>query len=159
MAPSSADRAQVAGAEGTQGFPGGSAVKNPPANAGEAREAVSIPGSGSFPPPWRRKWQLTPVLLPGKSHGQRSLEGCVHGVAKSWTRLSMHGKDTQGDAKTLHRGLRTYPLLLSPSQLQVSVDPLLNLICQPHSKDLILILPDYSSSSGGFFFSFKSSQN
>ena len=23
---------------------------------------------------WRRKWQPTPVLLPGKSHGQRSLE-------------------------------------------------------------------------------------
>ena len=22
--------------------------------------------------PWRRKWQLTPVFLPGKSHGQRS---------------------------------------------------------------------------------------
>ena len=26
--------------------------------------------------PWRRKWQPTPVLLPGKSHGQRSLVGC-----------------------------------------------------------------------------------
>ena len=26
--------------------------------------------------PWRRKWQSTPVLLPGKSHGQRSLVGC-----------------------------------------------------------------------------------
>ena len=26
--------------------------------------------------PWRRAWQPTPVLLPGKSHGQRSLEGC-----------------------------------------------------------------------------------
>ena len=25
--------------------------------------------------PWRRKWQTTPVLLPGKSHGQRSLVG------------------------------------------------------------------------------------
>ena len=25
--------------------------------------------------PWRRKWQFTPVLLPGKSHGQRSLVG------------------------------------------------------------------------------------
>ena len=25
--------------------------------------------------PWRRKWQPTPVLLPGKSHEQRSLEG------------------------------------------------------------------------------------
>ena len=24
---------------------------------------------------WRRKWQLTPVLLPGKSHGRRSLVG------------------------------------------------------------------------------------
>ena len=25
--------------------------------------------------PWRRKWQLTPVFLPGKPHGQRSLVG------------------------------------------------------------------------------------
>ena len=25
--------------------------------------------------PWRRKWQSTPVLLPGKSYGQRSLVG------------------------------------------------------------------------------------
>ena len=24
---------------------------------------------------WRREWQLTPVLLPGESHGQRSLVG------------------------------------------------------------------------------------
>ena len=25
---------------------------------------------------WRRKWQPTPVLLPGESHGQRGLVGC-----------------------------------------------------------------------------------
>ena len=25
---------------------------------------------------WRRQWQPTPVPLPGKSHGQRSLVGC-----------------------------------------------------------------------------------
>ena len=25
--------------------------------------------------PWRREWLPTPVLLPGKSHGQRSLAG------------------------------------------------------------------------------------
>ena len=25
--------------------------------------------------PWRRKWQPTPVLLPGKSHGQKNLAG------------------------------------------------------------------------------------
>ena len=40
--------------------------------------------------PWRRKWQPTPVLLPGESHGQRSLVGYNHwhGVAKSQTQLS-----------------------------------------------------------------------
>ena len=41
--------------------------------------------------PWRRKWQLAPVFLLGKSHGQRSLGGAtVHGVAKSWTQLSAY---------------------------------------------------------------------
>jgi len=25
--------------------------------------------------PWKRKWQSTPVFLPGESHGQRSLAG------------------------------------------------------------------------------------
>ena len=29
--------------------------------------------------PWRRQWQPTPGLLPGKSHGQRSLAGCRPG--------------------------------------------------------------------------------
>ena len=52
------------------GFLAGSVVKNLPANAGYSG---SIPGSGRFP--WRRKWQPTPVFLPGKSHGQRSLAG------------------------------------------------------------------------------------
>ena len=42
--------------------------------------------------PWElrrlRKWQPAPVFLPGKSQGQRSLVGYLHGVAKSQTRLS-----------------------------------------------------------------------
>ena len=46
-------------------------VKDPP--AGEVRDTGSIPGLGRFP--WRRKWQPTPVFLPGESHGQRSLVG------------------------------------------------------------------------------------
>ena len=33
--------------------------------------------------PWRRKWQPTPVFLPGQSHGHRSLVGDSHGVAKN----------------------------------------------------------------------------
>ena len=49
--------------------PGGSVVKNLPANAGDAG---SIPGLGIS---WRRTWQHTPVFLPGESHGQRSLVG------------------------------------------------------------------------------------
>ena len=38
--------------------------------------------------PWRRKWQPSPVFLPGKSHGQRSLVAIVHWVSKSQTPLS-----------------------------------------------------------------------
>ena len=33
--------------------------------------------------PWRRKWQLTPVFLPEKSHEQRNLEGYSPWAAKS----------------------------------------------------------------------------
>ena len=36
----------------------------------------------------RRLWHPIPVLLPGKSHGWRSLVGCSPWVAKSWTWLS-----------------------------------------------------------------------
>ena len=36
----------------------------------------------------RRQWHPTPVLLPGKSYGRRSLVGCILGVTKSQTRLS-----------------------------------------------------------------------
>ena len=52
-----------------EGFPGGSMVKNLPASA---RDLGSIPMSGRS---LRRKWQLTQVFSPGKSHTQRSLAG------------------------------------------------------------------------------------
>ena len=49
-------------------------VKNLPANARNPRDTVgSIAGLG--PSPWRRRWQLTPVFLPAKFHGRRSLVG------------------------------------------------------------------------------------
>jgi len=32
--------------------------------------------------PWRRAWQPTPVFLPGKSHGLRSLAATVHRIAR-----------------------------------------------------------------------------
>ena len=54
------------------GFPGGSVVKNPPANASFRGRGFS-PWAGKIP--WSRKWQPAPVCLPGKFHGQRSLAG------------------------------------------------------------------------------------
>ena len=40
--------------------------------------------------PWRRKWQPTSVLLPGKPMDSRAWWATVHGFAKSWTQLSTH---------------------------------------------------------------------
>ena len=92
-------------------FPVRPGVKNPPCNAGNVS---LIPGQGTsgsagkesacnavglqkhrFNPwvrkaPWRKKWQPTPVFLPGKPHGQRSLVGyIVHRVAKSQIQLKL----------------------------------------------------------------------
>ena len=46
-------------------------VKNPPATVG--KRCGFEPWVGKIP--WRKKWQPTPVLLPGEFPGQRSLEG------------------------------------------------------------------------------------
>ena len=32
--------------------------------------------------PWRRKWQPSPVFLPGKSYGQRAWQVTIHGVTE-----------------------------------------------------------------------------
>ena len=44
--------------------------------------------------PWRRKWQPTPVFLPGKSHGQGSLAGYSPRGRKGWdtTELGVAGR-------------------------------------------------------------------
>ena len=45
---------------------------------------------GAMKMPWRKKWQPTPVLLPGDSHGQRSLAGY-----SPWGRRVRHDGVTQ----------------------------------------------------------------
>ena len=65
------------------GLPGGLDGKEATRNAGDMG---LIPGSRRLP--WRRKWQPTPVFLPGESHGQRSLVGYSAWGAKSRTQLS-----------------------------------------------------------------------
>ena len=53
-----------------RGFPGGTSGKE---TACRWRRRGFDPWVRKFP--WRRKWLSTPVFLPGKSHGQRSLVG------------------------------------------------------------------------------------
>ena len=53
------------------GFPGGSVGKNPPTNAGDVEDLCLILGKIT----WKSKWKPTPVFLPGKFYGQRSLAG------------------------------------------------------------------------------------
>ena len=54
----------------SRGFPGGSDGKSVCLPCGRLR---FDPWVGKIP--WRRKWQPTPVLLPGKFHGRRSMVG------------------------------------------------------------------------------------
>ena len=56
-------------------------VKTPSASAGDIKRPGFDPWVKKIP--WRRKWQPTPVFLPGESLGQRSLAGYVHRVSKS----------------------------------------------------------------------------
>ena len=60
-------------------LPGGLGRKESTCNAGFNSWVRKIP--------WRKKWQPTPVFLPGKSHGQRSLAGYSSRGCRSQTQL------------------------------------------------------------------------
>ena len=60
-------------------FPMANQVKNPPAVQETQRHGFD---SRVRKIPWRRKWQPTPVFLPGKSHGQRGQGGYSSWVLK-----------------------------------------------------------------------------
>ena len=55
-----------------KGFPDGAVVRYLPTDAGDMRLRFN-PWVERIP--WRRKWQPTPVFLPGKFPGQRCLVG------------------------------------------------------------------------------------
>ena len=58
---------------GLMGFPRQCSVKEPSCQCRGHKRCGFDPWVGKVP--WRRKWQPSPVFLPGKSHGQRSLVG------------------------------------------------------------------------------------
>ena len=55
--------------------------------------------------PWRRKWQPTPVFLPGKSHGQRSLAGY-----SPWHHKELDMTKRLSNNNSLHKCPNTLPL-------------------------------------------------
>ena len=56
-----------------KGFPGGASGKEPAGQCRRCKGLGSDPWVGNIP--WKRKWLPTPLFLPGKLHGQRSLVG------------------------------------------------------------------------------------
>jgi len=76
FAPAGASRAVLVG-------------KNPPASIRRRYRRGFHPWVGKLP--WRRPWQLTPVFLPGESHGQKSLRGYSpwgQRVGHDWSNLA-----------------------------------------------------------------------
>ena len=88
------------------GFQGGASGKEPTCLCRRCTRRTFNPWVANIP--WRRAWKPTPVFLPGESHGQRSLVGTVHGVAKSDT--------TEGLINTAQPNYKVFILSHSASQ-------------------------------------------
>ena len=54
---------------------------------------------------WRRKWQPTPVFLPGESQGWGAWWAAVYGVAQSWTWLKPLSSSSSRQINKLPRWL------------------------------------------------------
>ena len=68
------------------GFPGGASGKEPACQCSRCRRHRFDPWVRKIP--CRRKWQPTPIFLPGESHGQRSLA-----KSRTWLKqLSRHAR-------------------------------------------------------------------
>ena len=68
---------------------------------------------------WRRKWQPTPVFLPGKSHGQRSLVGSPQGQKESDTTQQLDNNNR------MERWTADFPVVtqVSPQKDQAEIYP------------------------------------
>ena len=69
------------GSLNTVGFPGGTVVKNSPANAGDLRDVGLIPGSGRSP--GEGNGNPLPYSYLQNSMDRRAWRATVHGVTKS----------------------------------------------------------------------------
>ena len=90
---------QLAECMDVKGFPGGTGGKEPACQCRRHKTCRFDPWIGKIP--WRRKWQPTPIFLPGESHGQRSLVGYSpwgHKELDTTERLSTHAYTSQSES-------------------------------------------------------------
>ena len=95
------------------GFPGGTSGKEPTCQWKRHKGCWFDPWVGKIP--WRRKWQMISVFLPGEFHGQRSLTG-----------YSLWGHKTAGH----HLATNTFTLGDKVSQFALLPSPNLNEMTQ-----------------------------
>ena len=69
-------------------IPGGTSGKEPSCPCRRYKRLGFYPWFGKIP--WSRKWQTTPLFLPGKSHGQGSLTEDYHLCLLYCSAFSLH---------------------------------------------------------------------
>ena len=90
------------------GFRKGRGTKDQIANTGSSKKQESSRKTSTSALLWRRQWHPTLVLLPGKSHGRRSLVGCSpwgHEELDTTEQLHFHFSlscTREGNGKPLH---------------------------------------------------------
>ena len=86
---------------------------------------------------WRRKWQPTPVFLPGESQGRGTWWAAVYGVTQSRTRLKRHSSSSKVPPMALFFSHNIPATLIFPYQFE-------NLIVS--GSLLLLSLPSFPAS-------------
>ena len=130
-----------------KGFPGGSLLKKKNFTGQCRRRKFDL---WVRKIPWRRKWQPTPVFLPGESYGQRTLVGYSpwgHQVGHNWTREHSMPHSSKLTAKT-HNFVQTHSWLQSDVRkysLQGKWTWMLN------TNFILIYLVSFSSSHWPFF--------
>ena len=76
-------------------FPSGAYGKEPTCQCRSRKRQGFDPWVGKIP--WSRKWQPTPVFLPGESHRQKGWGTTVHRVTKCQTGLKQLSAHTHGN--------------------------------------------------------------
>ena len=78
---------------------------------------------------WRRKWQPTPVFLPGESQGREAWWAAVSGVAQSWTRLKCLSSSSSSSSRQCIKKQRHHFANKDPSS-QIMVFPVVMCGCE-----------------------------